>query len=300
MSTTHEIKPSEIVQLARKHVFVGFCCLVACICLEFWFYTYPPRGVIAEDVIVTGSFVGSPLVDFKSLWARVLNDDELMLTIVERSKLCKRNDKVAQLNFLNSTIRQNLNFQFENETLVRVSFKRPGYSDVRPFLNYFTDKVIEKLNEMGSESFEVRKKKAQVQFSRALERVRFIAGFFKIETVKALLVDSTIPMPSDRLMAELSSGNIASSLGQVLLGELLPAYSTAQIHFEQYCRDDLKILELFPRSAVILTARDMPATPVQPFYQLIFILVPLATALVYVAVLLILGKKSQLSSNESC
>lgn len=288
-----EFRLSELPALAREHYLTGFLCLILCLILEIWFFHYPPRGVVGEDVIITGSVVGGPLVDFNSLWARVLNDDELMLKIIDRANICKKNSRIESLNFLKHAIRRNLNFTTVNATLVKISFKRPGYNDIRPFLNYFTDTIVEKLEAMGQESFEIRKEKAMVQHTRVIERLRFIVELFSMPAMGEMLKkQSNMPMTTEKILEKLRSDRIADGIGRVLLGELLPSYSTAQIYYEPYVNDDMQILELFPRSPVILTARDMPPTPVQPFVELIFLLVPLAVSIIYISFLLILDRKN--------
>jgi len=293
MSDQKEFRLSELPALARRHYLTGLFCLVICLFLEIWFLHYPPRGVVGENVIITGSVIGSPLVDFDSLWARVTNDDELMLQIIDRAEICRQKNRVEKLNFLNRTIRQNLKFQPENETLVKISFKRPGYNDIRPFLNCFTDALIDKLTNMGQESFEIRREKALVQYSRAIERLRFIAHFFDMPSIAALLENSPeAPVDTSRMLEKVRSDKVTDGIGRALLGELLPGYSTAQIYYEPYFNDKMKLLELFPRSPVVITARDMPPTPVQPFYELIFVLVPMAVFLIYASLLIILGRKN--------
>lgn len=293
MSNNKEFRLSELPALARKHYLTGFLCFVLCLFLEIWFLNYPPRGVVGTDVIITGSVVGNPLVDFNSLWARILNDDELMLQIIDRAQICKHEDRARRLNFLNRAIRQNLNFETENATLVKISFKRPGPDDVRPFLNYFTDTVVEKLDAIGQECFETRKEKALVQYARIIERFRFVADFFAMPTIGKMFrhqPNFTTSIP--KILEELDSARITEGFGRALIGELLPHYSTAQINCAPYFDDKIKILELFPRSPIVITARDMAPTPVQPYYELIFLLVPLAVFIIYVSLLIILGQKS--------
>lgn len=293
MDKRTEFKPAEILRLARKHYLIGIFCLSLCLFLEIWFLNYPPRGVIAEDVIIAGSVIGSPLVNFKSLWVRFFNDDELMLQIIGRAGICNYDDRIKRLAFLNLSIRRNLSYHQDNDTLIKISLKRPGFNDVRPFLNYFTDTLIEKLNAIGHENFELRKEKALIQYSRVIERIRFIANIFAIQTLGEIINHQKSTPPSTAsFLSALQSGNIKSDFAQALLGELLPQYSSAQINYEPYFNDEMKILELFPRSAVVLSAKDMPATPVQPFYELIFLLVPLALALIYLSLLVILARNS--------
>lgn len=291
MDKQTEFTPAELFRLARKHYLIGIFCLVLCLFLEIWFFNYPPRGVIAEDVIITGSIIGSPLVNFQSVWTRFFNDDELMLQIIDRAKICNYTDRIERLNFLNRSIRKNLRYQQDNETVIKISLKRPGFNDVRPFLNHVTDTLVEKLNAIGHESFELRKEKAMVQHSRVIERIRFIADIFAIQALGEIIGDpKSTPPPTTSFLNALQSDDIKSGLAQALLSELLSQYSSAQINYEPYFNDSMKILELFPRSSIVLSARDMPATPVQPFYELIFILVPLALTLVYVSLLVFFAR----------
>lgn len=289
MKTDQEFRLTEIFHQARKHPFVGLCCLVLCLFLEVWFYNYPPRGVTGEDMLVAGSNLGNPLVDLNSLWARVINDDELMLQIIDRSAICRHTDRSKRLKFLKRSIRRDLKFQVENNTLIKISFKRPASDEVRPFLNYFTDAFVEKLDAISRENLEFRRQNASVKFANIIERMRLVASVFSIKNIHELLDDyGNKPLQTDKILAELQNANTGSSIGRALLGELLPLYNSAGVHFEQYVKNDMQILDLFPRSSVILTSRDMPSTPVQPFYELIFILVPAAVSMLYVSILIIL------------
>ncbi|MBU1109247.1 MAG: hypothetical protein KKB51_21390 [Candidatus Riflebacteria bacterium] len=302
MENTPEFKLTEIFQLARKHRFVGLCCLVLCLFLEVWFYNYPPRGVVGEDMLIAGSNMGNSLVDLNSLWARIVNDDALMLEIIDRSAICKHTEQSKRLSFLKRSIRQDLKFQIENNTIVKISFKRPASNQVRPFLNYFTDTFVKKLDAIGMEGLELRRQSASVQFANVIERMKFVASIFSISGIHELLSDySNKPLQTDKILAVFQTVNAGSNIGRVLLGELLPQYTAAGIHYEKYFRNDMQFLDLFPRSSVILTSRNMPATPVQPFYELIFILCPVAVSLMYLSLLIVLrARDSQDRCDASC
>lgn len=293
MSNYPEFSPTEIAGLARKHVLTGVCCLVICIVLEVWFYHYPPRGVIGEDVIVSGSVIGNPLVDFNALWARVFNDDELMLKIIDQAGICDKKTRSERLKFLDSDIRRNLRYQDDKGTLIKITLKRPGFNDIRPFLNYFTDTLVAKLNVIGQETFKQRRERALAQYTRALERIRLLADYFVIVPLQKGLASSSKELVEvDALTTELNYYQIKSPIARLLLGEFLPTFTTAQQYFRPYFDSEMKILDIFPRASVVLSARDMPASPVQPFYELIFILVPAAMFLVYLSLLVLFNRKN--------
>ncbi|NCB37395.1 MAG: hypothetical protein EOM80_01390 [Erysipelotrichia bacterium] len=298
MQEDPQFKFSELLQTAGKHRFIGLCCLVLCVFLESWVAVYPPRGVAGEDVILIGSVMGSPLVRFEPLWLRMFNDDEFMLQVVERSGICKNTEKSEQLRFLNRTVRKNLKFCAENDTLIKISFKRPGYNDIRPFLNYFTEGLVQKLKLMSQEEFALRKEKARLQFVRIVERLRLVARVFRLPEIHKLLVDNGSILPGGKLLLASEPESLRAEIGGLLINELLPPYYMAATTYEQYFKDNLEILNLYPRFPILLTSRDTPAMPVQPFYEMIFLLVPISVLLIYLALLIILRHKDLLASRQ--
>ncbi len=280
----------EVLQTAKKYPLLVLIALVLCIFLEFWFYNYPPRGVVTEDTLILGSVLGSPLVKFDALWTRIINDDGLMLQLVDESGLATKPDPRARL-ALASSVRKNLRYTVVNETVIKISLVRPGY-DGRGVLNRFSSFVLTRLKELGDENLASQRELVKFKLHTVVERAWVIAAIFRLPGFQELLADkNAFARLYSQSLSAVDNPTIWNKLGWLWLNDQLAIFYAAQNLYRQHFADDLRLLSLFPRSPCLISSPDAPSVPVQPFHQLIFLLMPCAVGLMYFALLIALRQR---------
>ena len=272
-------------------------CLVVCILLEIYFIMLPPRGYIAEDVILVGSIRGQPLISVQNLWEDVFYDDELMLEVLQKSAIESFDNKADALDFLNENIRKQLRFSPLNEILFKISFIQPGRTSLRPFLNTFSDRFLEEIKVLSDDELNRRRQRVKFQFDQLSRRNQLV---YRLLAPVTLLEDLT---PGEHgFSGELKIDGKEKWFGRfagLLINELNSSLFAARSHFQTHTDMSQKILAMFPFDSMRLTNPETPPRPVQPYLFLFYLLIPASFFLLYLAgLILLLPDENSLSRQE--
>ena len=286
----HLVSFADIRQTARKHRGLAIGALFICLFLEFWFYNYPPRGVLSEDTLILGSVLGEPLVKFDTLWTRIINDDARMLEILRAPTLSESGGEGGDLTLV-ASLRRNLRYLPIGETMVKIGLVRPGY-DGRIFLNRFSAYLLEQLKLLGEENLKTRRESVRLRYASLAQQSWVIAGVFGLAGFKELLKDfSNFEALFIQNLKATESPALWQSIGWLFLNSWLNDFHALRNSYRQHFSDDFKLLDVYPRVPQIISSPQAKSVPVQPFHQLIYILVPCAIGLVYLSLLMLLSHK---------
>lgn len=274
-------------QVCRQNPFWLWLCLFLWVVAQLFFWVYPPRGYVADDIVLFGSIRGQALVSVQHLWEGVVNDDKLMLEVLEKSGICKNKQRLAALEFLNENVRKNLRFNPINEVLFRISFIQAGKNEIRPFLNTFVERFLHEASTLNDDELMRRRQRVTFQFEQLRRRNLLVHNLLK---PVSLLADLT---PGDQGFAgELKpavEGSIGGKLALLLINELNKELFAARVHLLNHTDTSQKILSLFPFSPLRLTDAETPARPVQPYLLIFYLFIPMALFLFFIAGLIYLA-----------
>lgn len=288
MNSDQPITFFDIASEAKKHYWLAFVCLFLCIYFEARFYVMPPRGVIGEDVILLPSVSGRLLVSFDSLWRRMVNDDELMISIIKQSGIYDNLDASERLAALNGSIRNDLKYEKDSETIVRISFRRNTYKQVRPFLNSLTDKILEKLKALAEEELKSQREEASILKYMIHQRLLFLAEFFVFPEIGIALKEENEYKIAEVFRSVETPDSWWKRFGSMLSGELQLKLFIASSNWRDLTAENLEKLLIYPRQPQQLNSKETLPVPVQPFYQLVYVLTPIAVFIVYLSLLVLL------------
>ncbi len=285
----------ELAHTGRRYPAWAGVCLFFAVIIEVFFLVYPPRGYIADDIILFASVRGQPLISVQNLWEDVFNDDRLMLEVLEKSGVKPVTEKVEALEFLNENVRKNLRFSMLNEVLYRISYIQPGKSDLRPFLNTFSDRLLQEASVLCDDELNKRRQRVGVQFEQLRRRNLLIHRLFAPMTP---LQDLT---PGDEgFIGELDpakENSLFGKLGTLIINELNRELFSAKVHQLTHTDLNQKILSLFPFSTMRLTDPATPPRAVQPYLPVFYLFIPVAFLLFYLAGLIYLHPVSRPEKN---
>jgi len=286
----HLVSLTDIRQAARKHWILAVAALLIGLFLEFWFYNYPPRGVLSEDTLIIGSVLGEPLVKFDTLWTRIINDDAKMLEILRVPELSESGNGADDLALV-ASLRRNLRYLPVGEVMVKIGLVRPGY-DGRTFLNRFSAYLLEQLRVLGEETLKTRRESVRLRYASLAQQSWVISGIFGLTGFKDLLKDfSNFETLFTQNLRATDSPGLWQSIGWLFLNSWLNDFHALRNSYNQHFSEDFKLLDIYPRMPRIISSPQAVSVPVQPFHQLIYILVPCAIGLVYLSLLMLLSHK---------
>lgn len=272
-------------------------CFLLWILAQSFFLFYPPRGYVADDIILLGSVRGQPLISIQHLWEDVYNDDGLMLEVLEKSGIHQGRNRIEALEFLNENIRKNLRFSIVNEVLFRISFIQPGKSSIRPFLNTFSERFLAEASAVNDDELQRRRRRVTFQFEQ-LNRRNYLV--YRLLAPTSLLVDLT---PGEKgFNGELKLAENESwygKLAMLIINELNQDLYSARVNLSNHTDMTQKILAMFPFATIRLTDPETPARPVQPYLIIFYLFIPLAIFLFYLAGLIYLAPDDEQNGKDA-
>lgn len=272
-------------------------CFFLWVLAQTFFWIYPPRGYIAEDMIVFASVRGQPLFSAEHLWQKVFNDDRLMLEVLEKSKIFKGAARISSLEYLNENIRRSLRFSSVNEVIFKVSFIQPGKGEIRPFLNLFVERFLHEASSLSDDELMRRRQRVTFQYQQ-LERRNILVHKLlgPITSLEEILPDEK------GYRGDLNPAQETTMVGKIallLINELNQALYAARVNLLNHTDLTQKILKLFPYSNLRLTDPETPARPVQPYLPVFYLFIFLAASLFCLAGLIYLSPNDSATSSTN-
>jgi hypothetical protein len=272
-------------------------CLLLWILAQSFFLVYPPRGYIADDIILLGSVRGQPLISIQHLWEDVYNDDRLMLEVLEKSGIHKGKNRIEALEFLNENIRKNLRFSVVNEVLFRVSFIQPGKSSIRPFLNTFSERFLAEAAAVNDDELQRRRHRVTFQFEQLNRRNYLVHRLLAPASLLADLTPGEKGFSGELKLAENESWY--GKMAMLIINELNQDLYSARVNLSNHTDLSQKILAMFPFNTIRLTDPETPARPVQPYLIVFYLFIPLAVFLFYLAGLIYLAPEEERKGSDA-
>ncbi len=268
---------SHVVEASKKYRSFAIFLIILCVLLEIWFLKYPPRGMITTDVIVLGTVKGQPLVSFEQIWKRFVFDDNFLLETAEKSGFFTNQSPEEKLALLGK-IRKSLSFEIEKDYFVKISFRQPGAKKVRTFLNSFTESLVKKLELIISEEFDQKKESAEKNLLQLENRAKFLKQAFNINF-------------DENIIGKIVKNSFLTICGDFLENELTIPLHNAKKNLLIYTYDKWNFLSLYPRKPQILTDKKTQPQPIQPFYVLFLMLIPVGIFFMYAGVMVIISQQ---------
>lgn len=300
---TFDLTWNSVFKLVRGHPFWLVFCLLACLLLNTWFYYHPPRGMESTNIIYLGTVWGNPLVEFSKFWGRFYYDDKFISKIIIDSGIANSTKSEEILKLLNSSIRTNLSYSIEEGNLVKITFRQPTSRNVRPFLNLFTERILEKLQNLGREELEFRVSRVEAILGQVNQRLLLVQTCFDLASGTSTMISSgkspfhrnsiqTGPSLTSNLPNEMVSQpkSFIKTLGEIIRNEIEIQKFQTTFELGTLILPDFSALSLYPREPLLLTDPLTPPKPVQSFFEVIFLLVPVGTLLIAFAGLLFFEK----------
>lgn len=276
-----EITFKQFKQTAIKHHKWALLCIIILICLETFFFLYPPRGYIAEDYITIGSIKGQPLISVQRLWHSRVKNDQFMLDVLANSNIRDFENRLEKLEYIDKSLRPNLRFSIVNETIFKISFIQSSTKSIRPFLNTFTKKFIEHAALISKENLQSRRKNAKFSYQQLLRRADLLHRLFSL----SIPLEKIIPDKNTGLVNSPADNNesLSGTIGLIAINELNKYLYEAQRMLKEYTDEKQAILALFPFNHKRLTDPETPPKPVQPFLSIFYLFLVIAVFLIYIA-----------------
>ena len=293
----------------KNHSYLIFFLFLALIFLEWRLYFFPPKGYFSTAVIYLGSPRGLPPPPFSNIWQQLFYDDHAMLTLMEKAKIGNPENREKRLEELNSSIRQSLKFQIEEPRLVKITFTQNQPQNIKSFLYPFTELILKNLEKTGQNEFLERKNLLVTQLVYFNRQRKLWQEFLGSASPNLLIGLNSYLSPDFQLNSIASFAHEVqgatethSTFQQIGLwfdNEL--DWKSLQVRFELQ-----KIIEDqsgFPTKPIILSDSQSPAMPVQPFFNMILYLLPIAFVLLLPGLIFLLDgqgyrKKKRTSDPE--
>lgn len=295
MHNNRTITFTRIKELVIQHPFWLILCFVVGIWLETFFISYPPRGVAAENHIVLGSQNGRAIVSFEGLWLKCIHDDNYMLEIIDSLKLKQLDKPIDRLNFLNRSVRPKLSFSKLGSRIIKIRFEQPGYSIVRIFLNTFTDNIMRKLNKIANEEIKALTINKQLILNQLLQKSFLIGELFDVEGRVSGFSDKEV---THNNYTTTNGGRFFSNIGMQLINGLRNSIFQAYNDLQSCINVNSEFKTIFPHKTQLLTLKNTPAHPVQPFLNLLYIMIPIATLLIAFSGLILFDNQQLCQINQ--
>lgn len=272
-----------LVETCKNNRFWAWACLLTFLLLETFFFFFPPRGYIAEDMIIAGSIRGQTLISVEHLWEKIVSDDQFMLEVLADAKISELHDKKEQLDFLNEVVRKNLKFLPVNQVLFRISFILPTAKGVREFLNTFTQRFVAELSLLSEDELALRRERVDFQYEQLFRRVLMIHSLLAPEMPIEEIVPDKNGFNTNFKTLSFSGRSFLRKSAMAVINELSRDLFAARIHQMNHNDHNQKILRLYPFSAVRLSDSSSPPKPVQPYLVVFYFSILVSVFLVFLA-----------------
>lgn len=273
----------QVAETVKKRPSVSVVILLCMLLTQVFFYYYPLRGFVIERRLSLPQISSSMLVDFKDIWVRLVNDDQFMLELVESTFQEQSADHVQRLRLVQN-LRTRLNYSFLSPNIVEIAYTQSNSYNMQPIINEFVSRIQKNINRHSQHVIERRHSALKLRISTLLDELLLLSRVFDVDQSQMIIDKLTEHEYESEIFKKTENDSFFQTVGMLMMNYKRYELYSNLVNEQLFLRDDLKLFELYPKQADILTDVHSPPGYVQAYYQLFYVLIFVAYLLIWLAV----------------